>query len=380
MCQSGRSSLWGGIGVSGSILAELESICGPGAARAGRPDDSGAGFVASPATPRSVAELLHIAVERGLSVRPRGSGSKFHWGRGGEHPDLVIDTGRLNGMWDHDGATAIVAAGTRVEAAQAVLRSHGRRLTLDPPSPGATIGGVLAMNESGPLRHRFGGPAGQALSVSLVDSAGRFAETAEWEGPSGEVLTAALLPLEDLPEARRWVTRPVSTPTEVGELVAQVVTQDLALSGVEVDLPAAGTGTLALLLEGPAAGVATGAGRLARQLGPRAVIRAEPPQWWGRYSFGVSDVVLRIRVRSRDLHSVGYTLRDVVGLPVPVRGSAGAGVVHAVLPRGLSAARIGDVVVALKQVLLGRGGRVVVLTAPPELAAQMEMARPTDLL
>ncbi|MEV0903150.1 FAD-dependent oxidoreductase [Actinoplanes sp. NPDC049802] len=370
--------------MSGSLLADLVSICGPGAARAGRPDDTatglGADFVASPATPRSVADLLHIAVERDLSVRPRGSGSKIRWGRHPRRVDLIIDTGRLNGMWDHDGATAIVAAGTPVDAAQAALRPHGRRLTLDPPSAGATVGGVLAMNESGPLRHRFGAPAGQALGVSLVDPAGRITETAEWEATTGEILTSALLPLEDLPEAARWVVRPVSTPTEAGELVAQAVSRDFSLSGVEVDLPAAGSGTLALLLEGPADRVATSAARLARQLGPRAIIQAEPPPWWGRYPFGDSDVVLRIRVRSRDLHAVGYTLRDAVGAPVPVRGSAVAGVVHAVLPRGLSAARIGDVVVALKQVLLGRGGRVVVLTAPPELAAQMEMARPEELL
>lgn len=377
MCQSGRSFTYVAGGLV-TFLAELIEICGPGSARAALPGDRPASWVAAPSTPRSVAALLNLAAARGLPVRARGSGSKFHWGTGGTAPDLLLDTARLNGLWDHDGSTAVVAAGTSVGAAQAALGLHGKRLTLDPPSPGATIGGVLALNEAGPLRHRFGPPAGQALRVDLIDPAGRQVTVDTWEGGDG-VITSALLPVEEMPEARTWVVRPVATPTEAGDVVNDVVAQEFALSGVEMDLPGAGDGALALLLEGPARWVSVSAGRLARQLGPRAVIRPTAPDWWGRYPFGVSDVVLRIRVRSRDLHAVGYVLRDAVGAAVAVRGSAGAGVVHAVLPAGLSAARIGDIVVGLKQVLMARRGQVVVLSAPPELAAHIETARPADL-
>ncbi|SDT72877.1 FAD-binding oxidoreductase [Actinoplanes derwentensis] len=359
--------------MSGSVLAELVEICGPGSARAASP-----GWVAAPATPGSVAALLHLAAGHGLRVRARGSGSKFHWGASPQSHDLLIDTVRLDGLWGHDGSTAVLAAGTSVTAAQAALARHGKRLTLDPPSPGATVGGVLALNEAGPLRHRFGPPAGQALRVDLVDVSGQPVATDSWEGGSG-VITSALLPVEDLPEARRWVVRPVTTPTEAGEVVNEVVAQEFALSGVEMDLPGSGAGALALLLEGSAAWVAVSAGRLARQLGPRALIRDTAPAWWGQYPFDRSDVVLRLRVRSRDLHAMGYVLRDAVGESVDVRGSAGAGVVHAVLPGRLSAARIGDIVVGLKQVLLARRGQVMVLSAPPELATEIEMARPQDL-
>jgi glycolate oxidase FAD binding subunit len=369
--------------VGDSLLAVLMEICGPGSARIARPGDQiaglRAGFVAAPATPRSVAQLLDIAADRGLGVRPRGAGSKSDWGTPPERLDLIIETARLNGLWDHDGSTAVVAAGTPVAAAQAALALHRKRLVIDPPSTGATIGGVLAVNESGPLRHRFGPPAGQAVSVGLVDRTGHLVETTEWEGPAGGVITSVVLPVEEMPETRRWVVCPVSTPFQVGALVSQVVAHEFALSGVEVDLPASGDGTLALLLEGAAGFVAAGAVRLARELGPLAVIRPEPPGWWGHYPFTSGDVVLRIRVRSRDLHAVGYALRDAVGSAVALRGSAGAGVVHAVLPHGLSAARLGGIVAGLKQVLLARRGQVVVLTAPPELAAEVEMARPADL-
>jgi glycolate oxidase FAD binding subunit len=373
----------GGIGVSGSLLAELVEICGPGAARVARGDDRIAGrhadYVAAPATSHAVSRLLRLAGERGLSVRPRGAGSKADWGVRAPRLDIIIDTARLHGMWDHDGSSAVVAAGTPVGAVQAALARHGRRLALDPPSPGATIGGVLAVNESGPLRHRFGPPAGQVVSVALVDPAGEPVDLAEWESPAAGVITSAVLPVEDLPEAQRWVIRPVSTPTEVSDLTTRLVAQEFALSGVEVDLPATGAGSFAMLLEGSADFVAAGAVRLARELGPLATIRTEAPEWWGSYPFRPSDVALRLRVRSRDLHSVGFVLRDAVGSAVAVRGSVGAGVVHAVLPRGLSPARIGDIITGLEQVLLARRGRAVIVSAPPDMAERIPMARPEDL-
>jgi glycolate oxidase FAD binding subunit len=369
--------------VSGSLLAELRDICGPDAARVARPDDQAAGrraaFVASPATAHSVSRLLRLAAEHGLGIRPRGAGTKIDWCTPPRDLAIILDTARLHGVWDHDGTSAVVAAGTPLEAVQETLARHGKRLALDPPSSGATIGGVLALNESGPLRHRFGSPAGQAVSVALVDPDGRTADLAEWETPADGVITSAVLPVEELPQARRWVVRPVSTPTEVSDLATRLVAGEFALSAVEVDLPAAGEGSFALLVEGAAQQVTVSAGRLARDLGPLATIRAEPPGWWGRYPFRGSDVALRLRVRSRDLHAVGFVLHDAVGSAVSVRGSVGAGVVHAVLPSGLSAARIGDIVAGLEQVLIARRGQVAVLTAPPELADRIAMARPHDL-
>lgn len=357
-----------------TILAELVEICGPGHAHV----EDRSRWVAIPSTPAGVAAILHLAAAHGLGVRVRGSGSKSHWGAREQTPDLVLHTARLDGLWGFGGGTATVAAGTSVAAAQAALERRGKRLTLDPPSPGATVGGALARNEAGPLRHRFGPPVGQALRVDLVDPSGRPIAVDGWEGGDG-VITSAQLPVEDLPEVRRWVVRPVSTLTEAGEVVNDVVAQEFALSGVEMDLPGGGDGALALLLEGSAAWVSGSAGRLARLLGPRSLIRESPPPWWGRYPFGRSDVVLRLRVRSRDLHAMGYVLRDAVGGPVAIRGSAGAGVVHAVLPAILSPARIGDIVVGLKQVLLARRGQVMILAAPPELAPELDMARPYDL-
>lgn len=84
----------------------------------------------------------------------------------------------------------------------------------------------------------------------------------------------------------------------------------------------------------------------------------------GGYPFGPGDTALRIEVPINDLHAAVYALRDAAGTPVPVRGSAGAGTVHAVLPAALPPDRVASILAAVRGVLLARRGRCVVVAAP----------------
>lgn len=243
---------------------------------------------------------------------------------------------------------------------------------------------MLAVNESGPLRHRYGSPATQTLSIDFVDAAGVEGSSDGEDGRPGiadidGVITSAVLRLEPQPAARRWVGRAVSTPTEASELAAWVVARELEPSAIEVDLPGRDGAMLAMLLEGEVDVVNQVADEVVREWGGDTVIAPVAPPWWGRYPFGGGDVVLRIAARPRDLQAVAYALRDSAGAPVPLRGSAGVGTFHAVLPRGLSAVRVNEIVASMEQVLLARRGRVAVLTAPPELASEIEMAGPREL-
>ena len=51
-------------------------------------------------------------------------------------------------------------------------------LALDPPpaTDAATIGGVVATGDSGPLRHRYGGPRDLVLGVTIALSDGTVAQ------------------------------------------------------------------------------------------------------------------------------------------------------------------------------------------------------------
>src|SRR3954452_6782053 len=210
------------------VLRGLIDIRGADFGRTARPVDVVAGrrasFVAIPATTQSVSDTLRLAAARGLAVLPRGSGSKIDWGTPPPGVDLLLDTGRLDGMWNHRPEDLVVegGAGPPVSARQAALALRGQRLAVDPPSRTATVGGMLAVNESGPLRHRFGAPEGQISELAYVDFEGASgtASPAELSQVSGIIMSATLR-LEPLPAARRWVTVGVSTPLQVYNVVDQ---------------------------------------------------------------------------------------------------------------------------------------------------------------
>ena len=380
------------------FLDALIDICGPDFARAARSIDTVAGrrasFVAVPATPRAVADTIGLAGRRGLAVLARGSGSKIDWGTPPAGVDLLVDTGRLSGLWDHrpDDLTVEVAAGTPVRSLQAALALRGQRLAVDPPSRTATLGGMLAVNESGPLRHRYGTPAEHVDRISYVDADGVIAESDGEDGRPGiaevtGVITSAGVRLQPLPAARRWVVVPVSTPLQVHNLVEETLAQGLDVSGVEVDLPTPAVartveqppGSLAVLVEGGTASVESRAERLVRALGAGAAATDTVPSWWGRYPFGARDVALRISVQIADLHAAVYALADAAGGPVPVRGSAGVGTVHAVLPGSLPGERIEAIVDSVRSVLMARSGQAVLVAAPPEIARHVDMAGRREL-
>ena len=381
------------------LLAALIQICGPDFVRNARSIDMVAGrrpsLVAGPATADAVAGVLRLVADRGLAVMPRGSGSKIDWGTPPPGVDLIVDTGRLDGMWNHrpDELIAEVGAGTPVEALQSALALRGQRLAVDPPSRGATIGGMLAVNEAGPLRHRFGSPAEQVDRISYVDATGAVAESDGEGGRPGiadvdGVITSASLRLQPLPEARRWVTVAVSTPLQVYNIVEETLAQDgLEPSGIEVDLPTTSVGrtterppgTLAVLFEGTPSGATERGQHLAENIGDHAVVSTTAPSWWGRYPFGSSDIALRISVAIEDLHAAVYALSDAAGRQVPIRGSAGIGTVHAVLPGTLPPERVEAILDTVRNVLLARSGRAVIVAAPPEIARYVDMAGRRDL-
>lgn len=384
-----------------AVLRALLEICGPGFARAAGPADTvagrQAGFVAVPGTAEATAALLAMATDKGHVAVARGAGTKLDWGAAPPRVDLLVDTGRLAGVWRHapEELVAEIGPGTPVRAVQATLARFGQRLAIDPPSPGATLGGVLALDESGPLRYRFGTPCEQLLSVRRVDRAGHLV-TANLTGrdqparelcgpPAGPgVLVSATMRLQQLPAARAWVTRPVWSPLEVHDLVRSVLHAGLSPAAVEVDLP--GTtelppspgsprraGAFGVLIEGGPAGVAERSDQLQRLLGADAAVLGAAPAWWGRYPFTADDVAVRITVPISDLHAAVYALSDAAGAVVPVRGSAGVGTVYAALPGDTPPARVTEIVDGVRAVLLARGGRCAVIAAPPAVRGSVDM-------
>lgn len=118
------------------------------------------------------AEEAAAVLARGQVTRPVGGRTKLDWGAIGVAPELELSTERLDAVVEHNEGdlTAVLQAGVRLSDAQAVFARAGQRLALDPPDPEghATIGGVLATSDSGPIRHRFGGARDLVLGVQVA--------------------------------------------------------------------------------------------------------------------------------------------------------------------------------------------------------------------
>lgn len=422
---AGMAAAASSLGRSGAleITRRLAAICGPPFSRLAGPADEVAGrparWVAVPGGPHAAAEVLRLAAVHDLAVVPRGAGTKIDWGAAPVQVDILLDTGRLAGI-GHDPVDSLVTdvgAGTPLRAVQATLERTGQRLAMDAPSPGATLGGVLAAGEAGPLRHRHGSPCDQLLGVRYLAADGELVSVGGGapgldlarllcgsQGGLG-VLVSASLRVQPVPASRLWVSRPVWTPLEVHDLVRTILAARLEPSAIELDLPGgtprprtpfppghpaatarerhpsmsgrAGApsraGSLVVLLEGGPAEVNERAERLVGLLHGEATIAHSAPTWWRRYPFAPGDTALRLEVPIGDLHAAVYALRDAAGAPVPVRGSAGLGTVHAALPGALEPERVASILAAVRGVLLARQGRCVVVSAPAAVRQAVDL-------
>jgi glycolate oxidase FAD binding subunit len=266
---------------------------------------------------------------------------------------------------------------------------------------------MLATNEAGPLAHTYGAPRDLLIGVQFVRADGTVARSggkvvknvAGYDlgkllcGSYGTlgVITEATFRLHPLPISRVFLLRSVYTPAEVDELVGELLDSRLAPTAVEVDLPPSverpvprqrdgtgpnGSGTLAVLFEGSALGAAARAHAAAEMIGGFICPPEQAPAWWGRYPFGPGDIGVRLSLPLADLPAGIYALSDAAGAPVPVRGAAGIGVVHAALPGDLPPVRVAGILEAVRRVLLARGGACEVLTAPEPLRTALDLWGP----
>jgi len=117
----------------------------------------------------------------GQAVRPVGGGTKLAWG--GPAGDAIdLETSGLDQIVEHNVGdfTAILQAGVRLADAQAAFAAEGQMLALDPPlgvGDGATVGGMIATGDSGPMRHRYGGVRDLVVGMSVVLSDGTIAKS-----------------------------------------------------------------------------------------------------------------------------------------------------------------------------------------------------------
>jgi glycolate oxidase FAD binding subunit len=254
--------------------------------RLGRDEDAVDGivprFVAEPSSADDVASILSIANEEGIAVTPRGGGTKLGLGSVPDRVDLVLSMRSLNRLVEHasDDLTATIQAGCTIGALRSGLASRGQRLALDPPhADRATLGGVLASNDSGPLRTRFGSARNLILgvTVALVDgtiarSGGKVVKNvAGYDLPkllTGSlgtlgVILEATIRLHPTPKEIRDVTFSFPTAIIAAECMSRIAVSQLAPTCVQIRASATGPIAVDVRLEGAPGVAETSAARLA---------------------------------------------------------------------------------------------------------------------
>ncbi|MEV7624979.1 FAD-binding oxidoreductase [Actinoplanes sp. NPDC089786] len=303
-------------------------------------------LVAAPASTAEASALVKAAA--GLTVVVRGGATKIDWGTPPRALDLIIDTHRLAGVREHAAGDLItvLGAGTRLDD----LDLPGQQLALDSPLPGATIGGTVATNVSGPRRVLYGTARDLLIGIEVVRADGTVTRSGGkvvknvagydlgklYTGSYGTLglITECAFRLHPRPFASAFVTATAPSPAAAGRLVAAVLDAQVVPSAVEVNAPPSGDLEVAVLVEGTPEGVRHRAEVLAELLSPAPFALSayrQHPSWWGTYPWCPGDVGIKLTASLSRVPDL-FTAALDTSLPLTIRGSAASGVLYAGLP------------------------------------------------
>ena len=353
-----------------------------------------AGLVARPTSVGEVAEVLRACAAHGLTIVPRGHGTKLGWGAPPTSADVLLDLAAMDRVLDHQAGDLIAEteAGASLSTLQQTVGEQGQRLVLDEMVPGATVGGMLAADTSGPERMLVGTARDLLIGITVVRADGVVAKAggrvvknvAGYDlgklmiGSFGTlgVITSAVFRLHPVPETQGWVSVHVADADEAHRLSQAVVHSQTVPGAVEVDLDGTGAGTVAVKFGGRGDAVEQRA-RTASDLLGGGTFSPEAPEHWASYPWAEGDTGLKLTCVLSGVRDVLATAAEVGAV---VRGSAGTGALYAALPGPTDASAVQDALARLRTACTGHGGAAVVVDAPAEVKASLDVWGPIPAL
>jgi glycolate oxidase FAD binding subunit len=397
-----------------ALTAALVRIAG-GAVRAASPADAVAGVVprvvVEPPHEEAVAATLAFANKEGHAVLVRGGGTQLGLGAPPARGDILLSLAKLDAVVEHNPGdiTATLQAGLPLAAAQRALGAARQWLALDPDvRAGATVGGIVATNATGPRRLRYGGVRDQVIGVRVALADGTLASgggkvvknVAGYDLP--KLMTGSLGTLGVVVAAtfRLYPLAPASATvavegdaTALCALAVHVNATQLAPTALDVQSAPADGGACRLLarFDSTPEAVADQAAQLAALAhasglaGARTLADDRAAQAWG-HSLAVtnakaSDILLKASLLPTEVAPWLAALTAHVataGLAACWRAHAGYGIVYARLA-GVAPALV-DAVAPLRAAAAERRGSLVVQDAPAKLAAQFDVWGPSPAL
>jgi len=383
-----------------SPWAELGSIVGTDHLRPATPADAvdgvAAQMVIEPGSADELARALRSAAAAGLRVVPRGGGTKLGWGNPPRRVDVILSTTRLNRVLEHawGDMTATVEAGCTVEQFQRTLAEHGQRLALDALWPErATIGGILATNDSGSLRVRLGALRDLIIGITLALPDGTLAKSggkvvknvAGYDLPklaTGSlgtlgVITQAIFRLYPVPREVRSVSFTAPSADTLGKLVLAVQGSQLAFTGLQLRAQSDGPPQLDVRFEGIAEGIEVQVRQLLQLARDVTTVDTSPDAWnarealWrvtqpvliGKFSVLPSQLSLLSGLVGRASEPLGLAWKMVAQ-------AVGLGLLQLT---GQNEQALPDALASLRSELEKLEGSLVVLHCPPGVKTRLDV-------
>jgi len=352
----------------------------PGTAR-----DAVAGVVPSevirPADETEVVAIMREARARQQTVVPVGAGTKTGWAAPPSRADLLLDLTGLDRIVEHTAGDLVVIAqvGVRIEQLGEQLAGAGQALALDPPERGATLGGIVSANSSGPRRLRYGTARDLLIGVTVVLADGTLAHSGGkvvknvagydlgklYTGAHGSlgVVVSTTWRLHPRPAATAVVTLDLPEAAAAGPLALALARSTLTPTAVELLGSAGGGGRLVVLFEAIAESVAAQA-KTATELLGGGTITEQLPAGFGQRPGAPTDLLLRLAFAPAALPAV------LAALPAgtTITCSACSGIAYAALPAAEGVSALGR----LRSEIAGHDGTAVVLGVPDEFRAGLD--------
>jgi glycolate oxidase FAD binding subunit len=362
-------------------------------------------LVAWPASVAEASRVLAAAHRAGKHVVVVGNGSKLGLGDPPEGVDLIVCTRRMDRVLEHAAGDLVakVQAGARLTDLQAALAPAGQWLALDPPEPGASVGGVVAANASGPRRLRYGTVRDLIIGITVVLADGTVAHAggkvvknvAGYDlaklfcGSLGTLglIAEATFRLHPRPAAAAVVTLGISGPEQVGAAVQRLLRSTLVPSAIELAWYGE-SGLLTVVIEGIPPGVEAQATAAAELLGEVGAVEVLGPggteaalAQLGAPPWEKAEVGIKVAVPPAELPGALTDLWSGWLGHGPLTAHAATGIIQIGL-QGPDLGRTEQVeafageVTRTRERLAGRHGTLVIVEAPPALKRAVDVWGP----